>query len=71
MSKNHENLDTLCPKCKGIGWYHYDEIHAQVCEACCPHDQGWWSLSPLHAGYQAGEDNACCKAGCGTLRRDL
>ena len=60
-----------CGKCKDTGWYMYDHNHAQVCDECCKHDAGWWDLTPSHYGYIEGEDNACCKAGCGTMRRDI
>ena len=59
-----------CPKCGGKGWYSYDDNHGRPCEACCPHDQGWWELSENHAGYIAGGDNQCCR-GCGQLHREL
>tara|TARA_R110000772_G_scaffold249530_2_gene363832 strand:+ start:22600 stop:22995 length:396 start_codon:yes stop_codon:yes gene_type:complete len=61
-----------CSKCKGKGSYFYDHNHAQPCEQCCLHDKGWWDLSPEHHGsYIEGEDNGCCNAGCGKLRRDI
>ena len=60
-----------CPKCNGTGYRHYDHNHMKVCEFCCKHDQGWWDLSPMHYGYIAGGENRCCKAGCGTLLRDI
>jgi len=60
-----------CSKCHDTGWYMYDEIHSKPCEKCCKHDQGWWELTPSHAGYIEDGDNRCCKAGCGTLYRDL
>ncbi len=62
---------TKCKKCNGTGSYMYDHNHSQVCDACCPHDQGWWELSECYVGYVEGLDNFCCKAGCGTMRRDL
>lgn len=61
----------VCAFCAGTGWRKYDHNHAQVCEHCCKHDKGWWELTDHHAGYVAGKDNACCRAGCGTMRRDL
>lgn len=60
-----------CPKCNGTGWRKCDHNNMKVCEACCKHDKGWLELSPMHYGYKEGADNACCKAGCGTLRRDI
>jgi len=62
-----------CKKCQGTGWYKYDHNHSTVCDLCCQHDQGWWDLSKEHHGssYIDGGDNGCCKAGCGTMRRDL
>lgn len=63
----------VCPKCGGAGHYMYDENHGQPCELCCPHNGGWWDLSKEHHGskYVDGGDNACCKLGCGMMRRDL
>jgi hypothetical protein len=61
----------LCQKCNGTGWYPYDENHHKACEACCDHAKGWWLLTEGFAGYIDGDDNRCCKAGCGTLARDL
>jgi hypothetical protein len=60
-----------CKVCKDTGWYAYDENHSKVCDACCKHDQGWWELTEGYMGYKKGMDNACCRAGCGTMRRDL
>lgn len=60
-----------CVVCNGTGSYHYDENHGKKCEYCCLHDQGWWPLTEDFSGYVSGEfDNHCCKAGCGTMRRD-
>lgn len=66
-----EKQNARCAFCAGTGWRQYDENHAQVCEHCCKHHKGWWELTEHHAGYVAGADNACCRAGCGTMRRDL
>lgn len=55
-----------CPKCAGTGWN-----QATICAACCKHDQGWWELTEDYYGYEKGEDNRCCLAGCGTMYRDL
>lgn len=60
-----------CKKCRGTGWYAYDKNHSKKCDYCCAHDQGWWELTEHHEGYEEGKDNTCCKAGCGTLFRDL
>jgi len=60
-----------CGKCKDTGWYQYDHNHSQVCDECCEHKEGWWDLTPIYHSYIEGEDNACCKAGCGTMRRDI
>ena len=62
-----------CPKCNGTMWYKYDHNHSTICNECCKHDQGWWELSKKHhaSKYIDGADNYCCKAGCGTMRRDL
>ena len=60
-----------CGKCKDTGWYQYDHNHTQVCDECCEHKEGWLDLTPSHYRYIEGEDNACCKAGCGTMRRDI
>ena len=63
-------MDSICKKCAGTGWYHYDDNHGKICEECCKHTNGWWKLSDGYAGYQEdSDDNYCCKAGCGTLRR--
>ena len=61
----------VCDVCKGKGLYAYDENHAKPCEYCCKHDKGWWELTPMFEHYEAGKDNSCCLAGCGTMRRDL
>jgi hypothetical protein len=60
-----------CPKCNGTGWFQYDYNHSHKCDACCEHKEGWWELTPDFVGYIDGADNACCKAGCGTMRRDV
>lgn len=60
-----------CKKCNGTGWYAYDHNHGTICDECCPHDQGWWETTEHHVGYREGQDNRCCKRGCGTYRRDL
>lgn len=64
-----------CKKCNGTGWYCYDPDpvypHSTICDVCCTHSQGWWELTEHYVGYKEGEDNRCCKAGCGTMRRDL
>jgi len=62
---------TDCPKCKGTGWYMYSHDHSTICNACCKHEEGWWDLTEHYSGYKKDADNACCKKGCGTLRRDL
>lgn len=56
---------TVCPKCNGAGSYMYDENHGKICEACCPHDQGWW-LMLEHYGQNNGR--YACKRGCGETR---
>lgn len=61
----------ICKKCNGTGWYLYDEHHSTVCEQCCPHDKGWWEVTEHYTGYLEGADNRCCRAGCGTMYRDL
>jgi hypothetical protein len=60
-----------CPKCNGTGWSPADHNHTFKCDACCPHDQGWWNLTELGGRYVAGADNRCCKAGCGAMYRDV
>ena len=60
-----------CPKCGDTGWYSYDENHHAKCALCCPHDEGWWELTEDFAGYVEGLDNRCCRAGCGTMARDI
>ena len=71
VARKVEPVVGRCPKCNGTGYRHYDHNHMKVCEFCCKHDQGWWDLSPMHYGYIAGGENGCCKAGCGTLLRDI
>lgn len=60
-----------CEKCKDTGWYRYDRNHSKVCEFCCKHQDGWWQVAEGYTGYDKALDNACCKAGCGTMMRDL
>jgi hypothetical protein len=60
-----------CSLCGGKGHYMYDHNHGKPCEGCCKHAEGWWELTEHHAGYIAGVDNACCRSGCGQLRREL
>ena len=60
-----------CPKCNDTGWVQYDHNHASKCDACCKHEDGWFELTEHYAGYVKGADNRCCKAGCGTMFRDL
>lgn len=60
-----------CEKCKGTGWRKYDHNHTVVCEYCCTHSEGWWEITEHYSGYKEGEDNACCKKECGTMRRDI
>ena len=60
-----------CKKCGGSGTYMYDNNHGKICELCCPHDQGWHEVTEGFTGYKKGADNAVCKAGCGTMRRDI
>jgi hypothetical protein len=60
-----------CPKCNGTGWHTYGHNHTCKCAVCCKHDEGWWELTEWFAGYEAGKDNRCCKAGCGTMARDI
>ncbi len=63
--------DLNCSKCASTGWYKYDRDHSTVCDKCCKHDKGWWELSEHYYGYEKGANNNCCKAGCGTMERDL
>jgi hypothetical protein len=63
--------EPVCPKCKNTRTYMYDENHATVCDLCCKHDKGWWIVTKDTSGFIEGTDNACCSAGCGTMRRDL
>lgn len=60
-----------CNKCKDTGWIPYDDNHKMKCPYCCKHDKGWWKLTENYSGYIEGGDNRCCKAGCGTKRRDM
>lgn len=64
-------IKPTCSKCGGTGWYKYGHNHATICNECCLHSQGWWELTEEYAGYREGEDNACCRDGCGTMRREL
>jgi hypothetical protein len=54
-----------CVKCGGTGWHQYDHNHRAVCDACCPHDKGWWQLKEH---YGKDNDKWCCRRGCGTVR---
>jgi len=65
-----ESTPKTCSRCGAVGWYFYDENHGKPCEQCCRHSD-WWELTKSHAGYIEGADNACCKDGCGQLRREL
>jgi len=60
-----------CKKCNDTGWFQYDHNHSRVCDACCKHEEGWWELTEGFSGFVEGADNRCCKAGCGTMRRDI
>ena len=60
-----------CSFCAGKGYIWYDENHSKPCKHCCPHDKGWWELTPNFAEYIEGGDNRCCRAGCGMLYRDM
>ena len=62
-----------CPKCNGTGWHSCDHNHSKPCAVCCTHDEGWWNVTAEHhaSWYVEGGDNRCCKAGCGTMFRDL
>jgi hypothetical protein len=42
--------------------YQYDHNHSTICDACCPHDEGWWLLME-HYNYDNGK--YCCRRGCG------
>jgi hypothetical protein len=63
---DEKQINPICPKCRGSGWYAYDENHGKPCELCCSHDQGWWPLTELHGkpGHWA------CLSGCGETRSD-
>lgn len=54
-----------CQKCNDTRAYAYDENHSKPCEACCPHDQGWW---PLRKHYSEDNGKYCCGRGCGETR---
>lgn len=56
------DMPLLCDRCNGSGWRAHDSTRVQVCDACCPHDRGWWHL------LAAGDLPAlwACLAGCGT-----
>jgi hypothetical protein len=59
--------NTDCPKCKGLGYYYYDENHGQICELCCTHPEGFVSLDPEFYGDEA-KIYDYCKFGCGFKR---
>lgn len=68
MDLNLENIRGVnmnCEKCKGKGYYYYDEIHGKICELCCPHDAGWDRLSRY---FGQKNEMEICKRGCGTER---
>ena len=71
MGVNQMTTPDKCKKCNDTGWYNYDHNHSKVCEACCTHSEGWWELTEHYAGYIKDANNNCCKAGCGTMQRDL
>lgn len=64
-------MSDVCSKCNGTGWYAYDHNHSKICEHCCTHPDGWWELTEHYYRYEKDKDNACCRKGCGTMRRDL
>jgi hypothetical protein len=55
-----------CPKCKGKGHYYYDENHAQICELCCTHPEGFIELDKEYYPEMVGQE--VCKFGCGSKR---
>jgi hypothetical protein len=55
-----------CPKCKGKGYYYYDENHAQICELCCTHPEGFIELDKEYYPEMIGQE--VCKFGCGFKR---
>ena len=57
--------DPDCKKCDGKGHYAYDDNHGKICEACCPHDEGFWKLE-MHYGEDNGK--LCCRRGCGFVK---
>lgn len=61
-----ETTDPDCPKCHGVGSYMYDHNHGKICEVCCPHDDGWWTLGERHSHPGA----LCCRRGCGHILED-
>jgi len=69
--KEYECGNPKCKKCNDTGWYKYDHNHSQVCDACCTHPAGWFPLTGSYYGFIEGADNMCCKAGCGTMKRDI
>jgi hypothetical protein len=58
------NANPACVHCKGAGVYRISERTLAICNACCPHNQGWWQLEGFY-----GSDNGrwACKAGCGEI----
>jgi hypothetical protein len=72
VKPNRKSLtDKKCKICKGTGWHRYDHNLMKACASCCTHDKGWWKLTRHYEGYEAGTDNSCCLAGCGTMKRNL
>lgn len=58
------NADPRCKTCSGTGVRRTGGGSLVICDACCPHNQGWWQLESAY-----GENNGrwACKAGCGHI----
>lgn len=53
-----------CAKCEDTGYHRYDANHSKPCDACCPHDRGWYELK-----QDFGDNNGkyACMRGCGYI----
>lgn len=58
------NADAGCDKCRGTGVYPFSSRTLAICDACCPHRQGWWQLE---GAYGINNGRWACKAGCGLI----
>jgi hypothetical protein len=64
-----KNAKPDCPRCHGKGTYQYSTHgtpHFTICNLCCLHNMGWWTLPAEHYGDKGG--HLCCRAGCGATK---